>query len=76
MSMPRGRPFGRYFAMTAAVFAAIGVLLDIPAYQFWSVTVFGLILWSVYDLTAPGPEDRRGEEPASVGPLISRGLPA
>jgi hypothetical protein len=53
-----GGEFGRLFGIVAASLAAIGALLDIPAYPFWSLAIFALSLWVVYGLVVYGePED-------------------
>ena len=72
LSLFRGGTFGRYFGIAAGSLAAIGALLDIPAYPFWSLAVFGLSLWIISGLRIPG-EDRWGEAPASAGPTMAQG---
>jgi hypothetical protein len=38
--------------------AAIGALLDLPAYPFWSLAVFALSIWIIYGLLVyQEPED-------------------
>jgi hypothetical protein len=56
-SLFRGGSFGRLFAIVIAALAAVGALLDIPAYPFWSLAVFGLTLWIIHGLTLAGDED-------------------
>ena len=73
LSLFRGETFGRYFGIAAGSLAAIGALLEIPAYPFWSLAVFGLSLWIIFGLTLARPEDRWGEAPASVGPTMAQG---
>ena len=73
LSLFRGETFGRYFGIAAGSLAAIGAMLDIPAYPFWSLAVFGLSLWIIAGLTIPGPEDRWGEAPTSAGPTMAQG---
>ncbi|MFZ0090707.1 MAG: hypothetical protein WAL63_14430 [Solirubrobacteraceae bacterium] len=73
LSLFRGGAFGRYFGIAAGSLAAIGALLDIPAYPFWSLAVFALSLWIIYGLTIPGPEDRWGEGPAPAEPMMAQG---
>ena len=72
VSLTRGGDFGRYFAIVVGSLAAIDALLDIPAYPFWSIAVFGLSLWIVYGLTSPSPQGW-GEGSAGTGPMIQRG---
>jgi hypothetical protein len=73
VSLFGGRTFGRYFGIAVGALAAIGALLSIPAYPFWSLGVFALSLWIIYGLTAPGSDDGRdssaggwGESPSSA----------
>ena len=73
LSLFGGGTFGRYFGIAAGSLAAIGALLDIPAYPFWSLAVFGLSLWIIYGLTSPGSQDRWEEAPASAGPTMAQG---
>jgi len=68
-SLFAGGTFGRYFAIVVGALAAIGALLDIPAYPFWSLAVFGLSLWIIHGLTIAN-EDRWGEAPAARGPTM------
>jgi hypothetical protein len=56
-----GGAFGRYFGMFAGMLAAIGALLEIPAYPLWSIAIFALSLWIVYGLAVYGDS----EEPAA-----------
>lgn len=56
ISLIRGGSFGRYFGIAIGALAAIGALLDIPAYPFWSLAMFGLSLWIIFGLTRPGDE--------------------
>jgi hypothetical protein len=70
LSIFRGGNFGRYFGMAAGGLAAIGALLSIPAYPFWSIAVFGLSLWIIHGLTsADAFHGGWGETPAGSGPL-------
>jgi hypothetical protein len=57
LSLFAGGTFGRYFAILVGSLAAIGALLDIPAYPLWSIGVFGLTLWIVHGLTLQGSAD-------------------
>ena len=50
VSVVRGHAYGRWFAIATGSLAAIGALLDLPAYPLWSIAVFGLSLWIVYGL--------------------------
>lgn len=73
LSLFAGGAFGIYFGIFAASLAAIGALLDIPAYPFWSLAIFGLSIWIIWglaqyagaDSVSPGPERPTS---AAVGP--------
>jgi hypothetical protein len=54
MSLFRGGTFGRWFALFAASLAAIGALLDIPAYPLWSIAIFAISLWIIHGLVVYG----------------------
>jgi hypothetical protein len=54
-SLWSGGEFGRWFGIFIASLNAIGALLSIPAYPFWSLAVFALAIIIVYKL-AEGPE--------------------
>ncbi len=73
LSLFRGGTFGRYFGIAVGSLAAIGALLDIPAYPFWSLAVFALSLWIIYGLTLPEAEAQWEQVPASAGPTMSPG---
>jgi hypothetical protein len=67
ISLFRGGEYGRIFAIFAGSLAAIGALLDIPAYPLWSIAVFALSLWIINGLTTAGSYDGWGEVPAGGG---------
>jgi hypothetical protein len=73
-SLFSGGTFGRIFGIIAASLAAIGALLDIPAYPFWSLAIFGLCLWIIHGLAVygepsfQGPPERLAPPPASPRP--------
>ncbi len=54
-SLFAGGEFGRWFGIFVASLNAIGALLSIPAYPFWSLAIFALAIIIVYKL-AEGPE--------------------
>ena len=56
-SLFAGGEFGRWFGILVASLNAIGALLAIPAYPFYSLAVFALAIIIVYKL-AEGPEVR------------------
>jgi hypothetical protein len=49
-----GGQFGRWIGIIAASVSAIGALLSIPGYPFWSLAVFGIDLLIIYGLSAYG----------------------
>jgi hypothetical protein len=53
-----GGSFGRWFGITLAGLNAIGALMSIPAYPFWSLTVFALDILVIYGLAAYGGQRR------------------
>jgi hypothetical protein len=53
-SLFQGNTFGRWFGIFAASLAAIGALLDIKAYPFWSICIFALSLWIIHGLVVYG----------------------
>lgn len=57
-SLFSGGGFGRWFGIVIASLNAIGALLSIPAYPFWSLALFALAIIIVYKL-AEGPEPVR-----------------
>jgi hypothetical protein len=57
-SLFSGGEFGRWFGIFVASLNAIGALLSIPAYPFWSLAIFALAIIIIYKLTQ-GPEGTR-----------------
>jgi Short repeat of unknown function (DUF308) len=53
-----GNQFGRWFGITAAALSAIGALLALPAYPFWSLAIFALDILIIYGLAAYGGSRR------------------
>lgn len=49
-----GGAFGRWFGILIASLSAIGALLEIPAYPFWSLTIFAIDILIIYGLAAYG----------------------
>jgi hypothetical protein len=49
-----GGQFGRWIGIFGASLSAIGALLSIPGYPFWSLAVFGIDLLIIYGLTVYG----------------------
>ena len=54
-SLFSGGGFGRWIGIFAASISAIGALLSIPAYPFWSLCIFALAIIVIYEL-AKAPE--------------------
>src|SRR4051794_7737004 len=54
-SLFAGGDFGRWFGIFVGAINAIGALLSIPAYPFWSLAIFALSIIIVYKLSE-GPE--------------------
>lgn len=53
-SIWRGGSYGRWFGIFVAGVSAIGALLSIPAYPFWSLTIFAVDVLIIYGLAAYG----------------------
>jgi len=66
ISLIQGNTFGRWFGIFAASLAAIGALLDIPAYPFWSLAVFGLSLWIIQGLVVYGESQPPAKQPPAT----------
>ena len=62
ISLFRGATFGRIVAIVVGCLAAVDALLEIPAYPFWSIAVFGLSLWIIHGLTLAGDDWAAGPE--------------
>jgi len=54
-SLWNGGEFGRWFGIIVASLNAVGVLLTISTYPFWSLAIFALSIIIIYKL-AEGPE--------------------
>jgi hypothetical protein len=57
-SLWRGGLFGRIFGIAAASLSAIGALLSIPAYPFWSLAIFALDIVIIHQIASHGTEGR------------------
>lgn len=57
-SIWNGNQFGRWFGIAAAGLSAIGALLSIPGYPFWSLAVFAIDILIIYGLAAYGGQHR------------------
>ena len=58
-SIWRGGVFGAIFGIFAAGLSAIGALLSIPAYPFWSLAIFAVDVLIIYGLAAYGARGQR-----------------
>jgi hypothetical protein len=57
-SIWNGNQFGRWFGIAVAGLSAIGALMSISAYPFWSLAVFALDILVIYGLAAYGGQHR------------------
>jgi hypothetical protein len=53
-----GNQFGRWFGIVVAALSAIGALMSIPAYPFWSLAIFAVDILVIYGLAASGGQRR------------------
>ncbi len=67
-----GGTYGRVFAIVVGALAAIGALLDIPAYPFFSLAVFALSLWIIHGLIVLGGDE---VSTADIGPHARGSVP-
>ena len=58
LSIVRGGQFGRWFGIVAASLSAIGALLALPGYPFWSLAIFAVDILIIYGLAAYGGRAR------------------
>jgi hypothetical protein len=57
-SIWQGGSYGRWFGICSAGLSALGALLSIPAYPFWSLTIFAIDVLIIYGLAAYGGQRR------------------
>jgi hypothetical protein len=57
-SLWKGGLYGRVFGIGAAGLSAIGALLSIPAYPFWSLAIFALDIVIIHQIATRGTEGR------------------
>jgi hypothetical protein len=65
-SLRRGGLFGRVLGICAASIGAIGALLSIPAFPFWSLAIFALSIVIIYQICANGTEGRGAADASST----------
>ena len=53
-SIWQGGKFGKWFGIAAATLSAIGALLALPAYPFWSLAIFAIDILIIYGLATYG----------------------
>jgi hypothetical protein len=58
LSVWNGNAFGVWFGIAVASLNAIGALLSIPSYPFWSLAVFAIDILVIYGLAAFGGQRR------------------
>ena len=58
-SLWSGGIYGRLVGIGAASLSAIGALLSIPAYPFWSLAIFALDVIIIHQIAVYGTEGRR-----------------
>jgi hypothetical protein len=58
-SLWTGALYGRIIGIGAAGLSAIGALLSIPAYPFWSLAIFALDIVIIHQIATRGTEGRR-----------------
>ena len=70
-SLWSGNLYGQIFGIGAASLSAIGALLSIPAYPFWSLAIFALDIIIIQQIATRGSEGR-GVSSAGPGSDYSR----
>jgi hypothetical protein len=58
-SLWSGSLYGRIVGIGAAGLSAIGALLSIPAYPFWSLAIFAIDIVIIHQIATRGTEGRR-----------------
>src|SRR3954447_23303925 len=72
-SLWSGNIYGRIIGIGAAGLSAIGALLSIPAYPFWSLAIFAIDIVIIHQIATRGTEGR-GED-ADMPPVATRSRP-
>jgi hypothetical protein len=65
-SLWSGGTYGQVIAIFAASLSAIGALLSIPAYPFWSLAVFAIDIIIIHQVAVYGGGDRAAARPAAA----------
>ena len=55
-----GDTYGRVIAIVAASLSAVGALLSIPAYPFWSLAIFAISIIVIHQVATHGAEGAGG----------------
>jgi hypothetical protein len=64
-SLWSGGMYGRFVGIVAAGLSAIGALLSIPAYPFWSLAIFAIDIVIIHQIATRGTEGRGDRETAT-----------
>jgi hypothetical protein len=59
-SLWSGNTYGRVIAIAAASLSAVGALLSIPAYPFWSLAIFAISIIVIHQVATHGAEGAGG----------------
>ena len=59
-SLWSGNTYGRVIAIVAASLSAVGALLSIPAYPFWSLAIFAISIIVIHQVATNGAEGAGG----------------
>jgi hypothetical protein len=70
-SLWRGGLFGRVMGIFAASLSAIGALMSLPAYPFWSLAIFALDIIIIHQIATRGGEGRGPNEIPSTAPAMT-----
>jgi hypothetical protein len=73
-SLWRGGLFGRILGICAASLNAIGALLSIPAYPFWSLAIFALSIVILQQISTHGTEGREAADSATSPAHMQRDM--
>jgi hypothetical protein len=70
ISVFRGGTFGRFFGIGVGALAALGALLELPAYPLWSLAVFALSLWIIHGLAVYREPEEMLDAGTPVDPAV------
>ena len=66
-SLWSGNTYGRVIAIVAASLSAVGALLSIPAYPFWSLAIFAISIIVIHQVATHGAEGAGGVSSRAAG---------